>query len=127
MKNILRWIAIPFVAILSSLLIHILCTLWIGQMQSYNGINITSITDIILSIIRDLSVGGMFVYAGAMIAPKANKIVSVILATIACIMCIISFVSNILTHGGFMTYIGIVATLIGAIVGSIKVNEEIEE
>lgn len=127
MKNILRWIAIPFAAILSSLLIHILCTLLIGQMQSYNGINITSITDIILCIIRDLSVGGMFVYAGAMVAPKANKIVSVILATIACIMCIISFVSNILTHGGFMTHIGIVATLIGAIVGSIKVNEEIEE
>lgn len=128
MKNTLRWIAIPFVAIISSLLIYILCTLWIGQMENrYGEVNVYSITDIVLSITRDLFVGGVFVYAGAKTAPKAQKTVSIVLATITCIISITSFVVNIIYRGDFILYLGIVATFIGGIIGSVKINKEEEE
>lgn len=137
-KIILRWIAVPFVATLGYLaayyLIWFICVIsGIGHNIYTGGFSLTKTwgfnwNDIIYTIslfLRDTIGGYAFVLAGTYTAPFGNKIVSTVLATFAVCFCILNIVlvSIGFSENSFMFWLSMIATIIGAIGGCIKIHQ----
>lgn len=134
-KTILRWIAVPFVAVLGYLaayyLIWLICYInGIGANTHTGGFSITDAlgfnwNNIIYTIslfLRDGIGGYAFVSAGTYTAPANKKITSVILATIGvCIMFFSAYLSTLVHMDNTIAFwISIIATAIGCIAASIN-------
>lgn len=89
-KIILRWIAVPFAAIAAMMIGHIVGTIIQAFCLNYVLIGEGEIVRAVSGIIGELTGGICFVAGGTWVAPKANKIVSVVLATAAVVISIIS-------------------------------------
>ena len=133
-KILLRWIAMPFAAIIGSLAAYILISLWIKGNEfgfiAYNGIEVGHITDIILAIAAQALFGAAFVFFGALTAPKHQQTCAIVLATIISILSVGSLIFSIASSGfSFLMFIHCLATATGAIIiaKTIVSNTENEE
>lgn len=120
MKTTLRWFAIPFAAIVGAYIAYLFISLWIRGnsygFEIYNGVEIGSITQIILAIAAQAIFGAAFVYCGAYVAPKYNRVCAIVLASILCTISVISYIYMVLSKGfGFIGLVHTIATMIGAI------------
>lgn len=119
MTNILRWIAIPFASVLALLIVNFIATLFVGANNIsygvYTGQEPLSITTMIVQLVKDGIVGASFVYAGAYTAPRYNKNVAIVLATILGVLSAFNLVLAVQTDLSLVTILGIIATIIGAV------------
>lgn len=120
MKNALRWIAMPFAAIIGGAIAYALISLWIKGnsfgYSVYNGTEVGSITDILLAIAAQAVFGAAFVFCGAITAPMHRKICAVVLSTIISIVSIASMIWMFsMTGFSFLQMIHFLATCGGAI------------
>lgn len=120
MKNILRWIAVPFAAIIGSLIVYWFVAIWIKGNQYgfeiYNGSKVGSLDNIILAIAAQAAWGVGFVYCGSVTAPSRKRICSVVLATLATILGIIAILAAFAIRGfHFIEFLHYCASIVGAI------------
>lgn len=119
MTNILRWIAIPFASVLALLIVNFIATLFVGANNIsygvYTGQEPSSVTTMIVQLVKDGIVGASFVYAGAYTAPRYNKIVAIVLATILGVLSAFNLILAVQIDLSLMTILGIIATIIGAV------------
>lgn len=124
-KVILRWIAMPFVSIVCAFLAYWFVALWIKGnnygFEVYNGMEVGSISQIILAIAAQAVFGFAFVYCGASVAPRHNKNCAIVLATVFCTLCAISYTYSLFFEGfNFLQLVHIAASMTGAIGASYK-------
>lgn len=120
MKNFLRWIAVPFAAIIGSLAAYFLVSIWTGfnnvGYEVYNGEHVASITKLILGVVAQCAAGAALVFCGTYIAPTHKKSCSVVLATIACVISLVSVVLHkFMYEFSILLLIHCIATAGGAI------------
>lgn len=116
----IRWVLTPFAAVLGSFIIYAIAVLWCGLQDDLftihnGGTQSTSIIKIILHFICQGICGYSFVFCGTHTAPTHKKNTSIVLATIATILCILSIAFNILYGLSFMNILGSICTIGGAI------------
>lgn len=130
MKNTLRWIAVPFASIGSMWAAYILASLICGLngsiVENYYGVEVTSITKIILALARNGISGYAMVYFGSLVAPSKNKIVAIVLATVSCFIVALGILSLFVSGFNFMSFLEMLATGIGSIVAVKEVKEKEE-
>ena len=119
--KILRWIAVPFAAILGMVVFFILGKLLMGindfSFIVYAGEKTTSLTKIISEIAINFFAGCGFVYCAIYTAPNAKKVVSVVFTTIMCMFVIaifLFFIKNGANHS-VLHYVNLLVTCIGTI------------
>lgn len=130
MKNILRWIAVPFAAVLAAIVINAIGVIYAyingGGYTLYTGSKVTSITSIIVTIFVQGLVGYAFVKAGTYTAPKYKKITSIVLATVLACISILSIILIIkgVASGTFDVWAALIVTPVGAIYAALTSNDE---
>ena len=117
---VLRWIAVPFAAIMGSILAYAIITLWIGEnnfiYQFYTGSNVFSITQIVLSLAAQAAFGATFVFLGSVTAPNHQRICAIVLATVISMLSATSFIIASIMNGFSCWFLlHIIATIVGAI------------
>lgn len=115
MKNILRWIAVPFAAVLAMIAGYVLgktlqafCLNWV----------LFGAKDLILVISEfsgELTGGVCFVAAGVAVAPHGKRVVSLILATIIILLCVASVLYHSVIEFEIMKIVYSLGMSIGAI------------
>lgn len=125
----IRWGLTPFAAILGSIIVYAVAVLWCGLQDGLftihnGGVQSTSIAKIILHLICQGICGYSFVFCGTYTAPKYKKNTSIVLATIATIVCILSIVLNFLYNFSFINLLGTICTIGGAIYSSYATENE---
>ena len=128
-KNILRWVAMPFAAIIGSIIAYLFVSLWIRGnnygFEVYNGVEVGSITQIILSIAAQAVFGFTFVLCGAYVAPAYNRNCAIVLSTVISMISIVSEIISLSQNGFlFMPFIHTIATIVGSIIGARYVFDE---
>lgn len=130
MKNILRWIAVPFAAVLAAIVVNAIGVIYAyingGGYTLYTGSKVTSITSIIVTIFVQGLVGYAFVKAGAYTAPKYKKITPIVLATVLGCISILSIILIIkgVASGTFDVWAALIATPVGAIYAALTSNDD---
>lgn len=128
MKEVLRWVAVPFVAVIAMVIahavIHILSGINSAGYEFYYGVETTSVVKIGCALLRDFCAGAAFVYAGAMTAPSHNKTTSIVLATIIGVISVISLIIVLTSEFRFLQCLGIIATVVGTIYACQLIEEE---
>lgn len=127
----IRWVLTPFAAIIGSLIFYAIAVLWCGLQDGIftihnGGTQSTSITKIILHFVCQVICGYSFVFCGTYTAPAHKKNTSIVLATVATILCIASIIFNILYGLDFMNILGSICTIGGAIYYSYSYEEDNE-
>lgn len=119
MKDILRWIAIPFASLLAMLLAGVLAGvfLWLNNMGSswYTGESPTRLAEIITLLIKDGVAGFAFVYAGVYTAPSHKNVVAIVLATVLTMFSIGSIILTFYLGRDYFSILGAIVTVIGAV------------
>nr|CRY97074.1 hypothetical protein [uncultured prokaryote] len=129
--TIIRWALTPFAAVIGSFIFYAIAVLWCGLQNglftTYNGgTQSTSIIQIALHFICQGICGYAFVFCGTYTAPAHKKNTSIVLATTATILCIVSIVFNTLYGFSFMNILGSICTIGGAIYYSYSYETENE-
>ena len=129
MKTILRWCAVPFASSIGAYIAYLFVMLWIKGnnygFEFYNGTKVGSITQIILAITAQAVFGYVFVYCGALVAPKHNRVCAIVLATILCTISAVGFIYSLLSYGfAFLQLVHILATMIAAVVSASMFESE---
>lgn len=129
MKKILRWIAMPFAAIAGSLIAYFFVSLWIKGnnfgFQMYNGVEVGSMSQILLAIAAQFISGAAFVACGSITAPSHQRTCSIVLATIITIITIATYTFTLIQGFSFLVLTHHIATIIGAIYASWYVHNSI--
>jgi len=122
-SNIFLWIAILPLSILSTITVHILNKILTYQEQLWFGsLDVESLSYKFTYFLQEPIIEGfatmfVFVIAGSLIAPKHNKKVALILMILSCcIACISLYIVNFIQFN-YMSNIGLVSGIIGAILG----------
>lgn len=125
--TVLRWIAVPFAAILAAFIINLIGVVytWINGngIEFYTGgTSSIGLTTIILFLLQNFAVGFSFVWFGAYVAPSNQKNVAIILSTVQVCICVGSAILMLL---GFATsslqiWAAIIAAAIGGISAAVK-------
>lgn len=131
-KVILKWIAVPFAAVLCSFIGGAIFKLsqWIFYGYILPSENpdapITSITHILVYLLGEFAIGAGFVYGGVLVAPSAKKIVNIVLATIEVMFCIIAaLMSHFITADlTFLSGLALIACAAGSIFYAYYYNQE---
>lgn len=86
-KNALRWVAVPFSAVLACMIVSFL-------------MSFSPVEDGCFKLsLNDFMSGCSFVAAGTIMAPKNREIVSVVLSTFLCTFCLLYFIFFAVTKG----------------------------
>lgn len=127
MKDILRWIAIPFASLAAMFLACLIMgiILWLNNCgySWYTGEPVTRLSEILALLFRDGVAGYAFVLAGSYTAPKHNKVVSIVLATIMGVLSITSIALTIYLGREWITILGAIANMAGAVYAANSVEE----
>lgn len=130
-KKILRTIAVIPAAIIASFLAYTIIGLFFyinnAGYNLYTGNEPEGITEWILTLFRDFSVGYAFVFIGCLTAPDYKKVWSIILASLLTIICIVSSILAIEHDMEWILVINIISTIIGAIAATYQIYEEEED
>lgn len=118
-KNALRWVILLPASIAAAVIANVIggIYMWInsGGYSWYTGSNIVGIVEICLFALQNILVGAAFVATGWYIAPRHKSVVKTIMATIIGVVSVLSLFFAISTAAAWYTYLGIGATLAGAI------------
>lgn len=131
MKNALRWITVPFAAILGSFIVYAAARLLVGVnllgLMTYTGegVRVFSLTSILTELFVQATSGYGFVLFGTYAAPSNKKIVSIILATIFCCFIAVSLYLILINNSSFWQVVCIIAGAIGAIFASFSTKDEV--
>ena len=120
--NIIRWILVLPVMVLAHIIAYYVY-LWLSDDLKVTFFKYVEI------IMAFAIASGVSIIAGTLVAPSNRKTVSVVLCTISCTLMAIGMyviISNYYKYG-LMGVLGNVASIIGAIVGTYIVHEEIVE
>lgn len=115
MKNTLRWIAVPFAAVLAMIAGYVLgktlqafCLKWVLFW-------VEDVIPVISEFIGELTGGVCFVAAGVAVAPYGKRVVSIILATIIILLCVANVLYYSLVEFDIMKIVYSLGMSIGAI------------
>ena len=132
--KILRWIAVPFAALLGSFLVNAVGGIyeWINTSGAsiYTGTENIGLASIIIKLLVSGVSGYVFVYAGSYVAPSSKRTVSVVLATVMAILCFISlcFMFGGLSSFSIFTLLEVLVTAGGSIYASYSMpSEEVQK
>lgn len=120
--NIIRWILVLPVMVLAHIIAYYVY-LWLSDDLKVTFFKYVEI------IMAFAIASGVSIIAGTLVAPSNRKTVSVVLCTISCTLMAIGMyviISNYYKYG-LMGVLGNVVSIIGAIVGTYIVHEEIVE
>lgn len=129
-SNILLWIAILPLSILSMITVHILNNILIYQEQLWFGsLDVESLSYKFTYFLQEPIIEGfatmfVFVIAGSLIAPKYNEKVALILMVLSCcIACISLYIVNFIQFK-YMSNIVLVSGILGAILGYLYIYKK---
>lgn len=122
-NEVLRWIVMPFAAVLATVVVYAIGALITGinvtETEVYNGVRVTSFTKVLTGCGLNFLVWGLFVMVAAMVAPRGKKVVMVVFSILAClitIMTAIYYATDDIKHTA-IEYIYLIASLAGATIG----------
>lgn len=121
--NILRWIGIPFASVLASVLSYAVGVTWCGvqngAFERYSGVEVTSLTKIILLLACYCVSGYTFVMAGVYTAPAHKRVTAIVLATAFTSICAFSMIYSFFSpEYSLMDIITVAFSAIAAIVAA---------
>ena len=97
-NKVLRWIAVPFAAVLGGLVLYTI--LWVMTYMAggspYEREGVVSIVSIILYYLKQGALGYGFVYCGAFCAPSHKTTTAKVLASTATVLALIGFLCAII-------------------------------
>jgi hypothetical protein len=118
--DVLRWIGVLPISIIA----------WIVSYWVITLLNVifspVEMSSYVITLLSSGGSGFAFVYIGSIVAPKGNKVVSIVLATIMVIFALASFVTYLYGYGDnsmLLQIISTLATILGCIFASIKIGE----
>lgn len=120
---VMRWIGVPFASVLAGILSYAVGVIWCGvqngAFEKYNGVEVTSLTKIVLLLACNCLSGYTFVMAGVYTAPAHKRVTAVVLATAFTAICALSVIYTLLSPDySLMDVVAIVCSVIAAIVAS---------
>ncbi|MDO4930701.1 MAG: hypothetical protein Q4E59_06170 [Bacteroidales bacterium] len=128
--KVLRWIAVPFAAVIGGLLGYALFFLWMMITESGDGIIVSgdgtpSLNQILSQMLGHTVSGATFVWAGTLTAPHARRVTSIVLAVIISMFIVCETISII--GAPLMWYVSTYFTIIGAIWSSVHICKKEKE
>ena len=123
-KNILRWLAVPFAAIFGASLIFAIASDMLKNIDFYaDDISVSYLIGVVFAIIARVIIAGAFVWCGTYAAPKHKVICAMTLASILSIFVIAITTYTSCSYGfNLMIFFHLVATVIGAFVTAIYIK-----
>jgi hypothetical protein len=122
LKEALRWIGVPVVSIAAMFIVHIVLLFMSGfsNRMVADMPTVWSIETIISDYISCAVQGGAAVYFGALCAPRFNKVVAIVLATICGCLGVFTLI-----FAGFN--LAMILFVVGAIIGATCVESNKED
>lgn len=114
MKNVLRWIAVPFVYVLAMFIGNIIGNILSWIWASYDGY-LSNFDVLSRTIIPALVSGYASIYYGTKTAPNYRKIVSIVLATLHSVIGLFSIIV-FATQRNWLELVSVIISIITAIV-----------
>jgi hypothetical protein len=122
-KEVLRWIAMPFAALLTAIVVYAIgyfvTGMNMGVTEVYSGERVTSFTKVLTGCGLNFLTWGLFVLIAAAVAPRAKKVVMVVFSVLACLIvfsALVFFIIGEAQHTA-VDYVYLLASLAGATVG----------
>ena len=122
----LRWIAVPFAAVLGGLVLYTI--LWVMTYMAggspYEREGVVSIVSIILYYLKQGALGYGFVYCGAFCAPSHKLTTAKVLASTASVLALIAFLCAIIIGEHWLAWSSAIATAVGAWISKSTVEDD---
>lgn len=127
MKNILRWIATPFAAVIGGYLAFLVATLFFGYILGIErDAHVFSLGSFVTWLLPDFFLGVGFVMCGCLCAPCENKAtLGKILVGCSLLLAILSLSFALSSDSSISDYFKIIATFVGSFFSyNICINEK---
>ena len=125
-NKVLRWIAVPFAAVLGGLVLYTI--LWVMTYMAggspYEREGVVSIVSIILYYLKQGALGYGFVYCGAFCAPSHKTTTAKVLASTATVLALIGFLCAIIIGEHWLVWSSTIATAVGAWISKSTVEDD---
>ena len=125
-NKVLRWIAVPFAAVLGGLVLYTI--LWLMTYMAggspYEREGVVSIVSIILYYLKQGALGYGFVYCGAFCAPSHKTTTAKVLASTATVLALIGFLCAIIIGEHWLVWSSTIATAVGAWISKSTVEDD---
>ena len=125
-NKVLRWIAVPFAAVLGGLVLYTI--LWVMTYMAggspYEREGVVSIVSIILYYLKQGALGYGFVYCGAFCAPSHKLTTAKVLASTASVLALIAFLCAIIIGEHWLAWSSAIATAVGAWISKSTVEDD---
>ena len=125
-NKVLRWIAVPFAAVLGGLVLYTI--LWVMTYMAggspYEREGVVSIVSIILYYLKQGALGYGFVYCGAFCAPSHKLTTAKVLASTASVLALITFLCAIIIGEHWLAWSSAIATAVGAWISKSTVEDD---